>query len=173
MGHHVVQGLKWAMLVPQGPFAKVSRPRGAKAKGVRYEKDLAGAFGPAVQHGQWIKFEDRHGIGFAQPDILLPLGGELFILESKYTWVPEGHTQIEQLYRPLLECVFSSNKIYGLVVCKVLTQWAKQRATIVSSLDDGLEVARVRRPCALHWIGVGPLFRPPARAPLSAQALGI
>lgn len=171
MGHRIVRGLKWAELAQQGPPGLgVKRPRGAKREGLRYEAAIASAFGPLAKHGQWIKFEDQNGLGWAQPDILFPHLGELYILEAKYTWVPEAHTQIELLYKPLLECIFS-RRAFGIVICKVLTIVAK-RHEIVNTIDRAMAVAPASVP-VLHWIGSGPLFASPTGRPLSPSAIGV
>lgn len=171
MGHRVVKGLRWARLDDCGPGFGPSRPRGAKRAGVKYEKDLAHAFHGAAKHGQWIKFEDQNGIGFAQPDILFPSGEELFVIESKYTWVPEACTQIAFLYKPLLECIYPTAKIWGIVTCKVLTQWGAKQQVVCSNLDDAMVLARTGKMPVLHWIGTGPLRA--GRAKAVASDLGL
>lgn len=158
MGHRVIKGLKWARLDEIGPGFGVSRPRGAKRAGIKYEKDLADAFHGKAAHGKWIKFEDQNGIGFAQPDILFPFNVELFIVESKYTWVPEASTQISLLYKPLLEYIYSSNKICGIVACKVITQFGATRQVVCSNMEQAINLSRNGQIPVLHWLGSGPLF---------------
>lgn len=172
MGHRVVKGLKWARLTPDGPFsAGIKRPRGAKREGLRYEKQIAQAFGPTAKHGQWITFEDKNGLGWAQPDLLFPKGNELFVLEAKYTWVPEAHTQIGQLYLPLLEAVFESSKIFGIVMVKSLRPEAK-RHFICSTMERAMEIARLSGECpVMQWLGTGPLWAGASRAQLVAKEL--
>ncbi len=173
MSHRVVKGLKWARLDDVGPGFSASRARGAKRAGLKYEKDLAKAFGPKAAHGRWIKFEDQNGIGFAQPDILYPNGKELFIVESKYTWVPEAHTQIALLYQPLLECIYADAKIFGIVACKVLTQFGAAKRVVCSDMDQAMNFARGGEVPILHWIGTGPLWPGRLRGLLSPAALGL
>lgn len=174
MGHRVVKGLKWARLSPDGPFASgIKRPRGAKREGLRYEKQIANAFAGTAKHGQWITFEDKNGLGWAQPDILFPKGNELFVLEAKYTWVPEAHTQIGQLYLPLLEAVFESSRIFGIVMVKALVPAAK-RHFICSTMERAMEIARMSGEApVMQWLGTGPLWATGGRAALVVKELGL
>ncbi len=175
MGHRVVKGLKWARLSPEGPFsAGVKRPRGAKRAGLQYERAIANAFGATAKHGQWIAFEDKNGLGWAQPDLLFPKGLELFVLEAKYTWVSEAHSQIGQLYRPLLEAIFESSRIYGIVMVKALIPLAR-RHYICSTMERAMEIARLEREefPILQWLGTGPLWANGGRAQLVAKELGL
>ncbi len=174
MGHRVVKGLKWARLSPDGPFASgVKRPRGAKRAGLQYERAIANAFGTTAKHGQWIAFEDKNGLGWAQPDILFPKGLELFVIEAKYTWVPEAHSQIGQLYQPLLEAVFESSRIHGIVMVKSLRPEAK-RHFICSTMERAMEVARLAGEAPiLQWLGTGSMWATGGRAGLVAKELGL
>lgn len=155
-GHRVIDGLKWAQRDDEGPRFGRSRARGRKAAGIKYEKSLASAL-PVALHGQWIRFGDRNGLGFAQPDFLLELGDRMVVLETKYTWVAEGHSQIELLYRPLVEEIWGK-PVLGIVVAKVLTPDCRQ-LPVFGSLDKALEAGlQGARSVVWHWIGSGPLF---------------
>ncbi len=129
-----------------------SRPRGKKAAGLRYERELARGLAGA-KHGQWFEYLDAHGPGYCQPDILLETGLGIAVLESKYTWTPVGHRQIAQLYKPVVEAVYRK-RVFGIVVCKVLTgatppDWVcRDLATAIGRACDG-------SPTVLHWIGAG------------------
>lgn len=145
-----VKGLKWAEARDAGPFGR-SRPRGAKALGVRYERNLAKAL-PGWRHGQWIEFEDQNGRGWAQPDFIHQFGRKLVVLEAKYSWVPEAIGQLELLYRPLCEAIWG-REVLGFVVCKNLVPGVKGR--IWSDLSE--MIAGGKPLDCLHWIGAGPL----------------
>lgn len=119
--------------------------------GLRYERSVAKAL-PLAQHGQWIEFEDSAGRGWAQPDFLLRFEDKALILETKYTWVAEGHSQIELLYRPLIERLFEL-EVVGLVVCRTLVPEAPASSATI-------EEALIRRRNVVQWIGVGPLLQP-------------
>lgn len=151
MSHRVVKGLKWARFSAEGPGWPKARPRGAKAAGLRYERELVKQF-KGAQAGKWIEFEDQNGRGFAQPDLFFILRGEVVCLEAKLRWVPEGHSQGELLYKPLLEEIFRL-PCRVVVVCKVLTPWVP-RERVFSRLADALRGGQSSSP-VLHWIGTG------------------
>jgi len=153
MSHRAIEGLRWARFAAQGPFEAPRRVRGAKAQGLRYEKALAHALRGA-EWGRWIEFEDRNGHGWAQPDLFFALREEIVVLEAKYTWVAEGHSQGELLYKPLLEHLFRK-KCRVVVVCKVLTPLTP-RGRVFGRLEDAVR-ASAGGSCVLHWIGTGGL----------------
>lgn len=161
--HRVVREVKWAELRDEGPGFGVKRARGAKAAGLRYERALAKAL-PGARHGQWIEFFDANGHGWAQCDFLLSRRGELVVLEAKYSWVVEGHLQLELLYLPLLEKVLGQRPL-GIVVCKNLTPTSPRAS---AGLDDAIARARRGGRSVLHWIGVGPLSLAGEGVPLGA-----
>lgn len=153
--HRVISGLKWARGLEARPSViPVGRPRGAKRHGVKYERDFAKALGPVAWHGKWFEFMDVNGHGWCQPDFVLRVGDSLIVLEAKYTWVPEGHSQIDQLYKPVLEGAFGL-RVSGIVVCKNLT---KEAPMATDSLADAVQQALLGRRVVLHWIA-GPVSR--------------
>jgi len=174
MGHRVVVGLKWARPCGRPGCIPRSRPRGAKAQGVRYERALAKAL-PAARHGQWWEFEDRNGLGFCQTDLIWEADGRMVVLEVKYTWVWSGHTQLEQLYRPVVEAATGMG-VSGIVVCKNLIPEIPRTVHVTGELGAALGLAKAGALCALHWLGLGPpmgvAFRAPAVS-LPADALGL
>lgn len=147
-----VQGLRWATLCDRPTCIPVSRPRGAKAAGLRYERMLAKAM-PEALRGQWFEFEDQNGRGFCQTDLLLPITfGRVAVLECKYTWTWEGLTELEQLYLPVVREALKKDVI-GLMVCKKLTPNSGQ---VSGSLGEALQAAAGGKPAVWHWIsGVG------------------
>lgn len=150
-----IKGLVWARPLAKRPskLPKARAKRGAKAAGLRYERSLAEAL-PLAAHGVWFEFEDSGGLGWCQPDLLLPTAFGLAVLEAKYTWVPEGHRQVGGLYIPVLERCYPSKPVFGLVVCKVLTP-ATPRQAICRDLPTALYRAASGLPTVLHWIGAG------------------
>lgn len=145
-----ISGLLWAGVCERPRSIPVSRPRGRKAAGVRYERELAKAL-PAALHGQWFQFQDRNGPGHCQTDLLLETDQGLAILEAKYTWTEHGHRQIEGLYKPVLIKAFR-REVLGLVVCRVLTPDVA-RGEVCSDLPTALARAASGRRTVLHWIG--------------------
>jgi hypothetical protein len=152
--HRKIEQLVWAAARDVGPFGeRKRRPRGAKGLGVKYEADLAAALPRAVR-GQWFEFLDRNGRGWCQTDLLLRVDDSLVVLEAKHTWTLTGHSQIELLYRPILEKI-GKFPVLGIVVCKHLLPEMPVR--VARTLDEALVLARRRQPVALHWIGSGRL----------------
>ncbi len=154
MSHRVVRGLKWAREAEKAPFGK-PRGRGAKRFGINYEKALAKAL-PQALNGVWYEFCDSAGMGFAQPDLITQLDETLIVLEAKYTWVPEAQTQINLLYKPILEMVHGQ-RVVGIVVCKALVPGI--RAPITGNFEEAIRLALGGASPVFQWLGVGPLFR--------------
>jgi len=118
--HHVPVGLLWVESAPSGPPRLVqSKPRGAKAAGLRYERSVAKAI-PGAVHGPWFRYADQTGSHWCQPDFYKLLPEAVLVLEAKLTWTPNGHQQIFQLYSPVLGKFFN-RPVHGIVVCKNLT----------------------------------------------------
>lgn len=167
--HRFVSQLRWAQCAAKGPFDKPRRISGRKRAGLKYESDLAKRL-PQALHGQWINFADANGPGWAQPDFLVEFAfsDAMLILETKYTWVAEAYSQIEHLYKPLVEHIWRK-PAFGVVVAKVLTPDCKA-LPVYRSLDEAALAACSEGKTVLwHWIGSGPLFsqqvtEAPARA---------
>lgn len=155
-GYRVIEGLLSARASDRPQGMPKSRARGAKAAGLRYERELARAL-PQAKHGQWWQFVDRNGPGYCQTDLLLKTELGLFVLEVKYTWTLAGHGQLSKLYRPVVEKALGQP--VGLVqVCKKLLP-ETPRQTIRLSLKEALALAASGAPAVLSWIGgsLGPL----------------
>ena len=150
-----VEGLRWARPLAGWPSGiPHSRPRGAKALGLRYERALARAL-PSAQHGRWWEYEDANGHGLCQTDLIIDLGARVLVLESKLRWVAEGHAQVELLYRPVLERALAK-PVFGGVVCKTLVPEARSAGVqVVGDLRSFAEVAEAGGRAVLHWPGTG------------------
>lgn len=156
----IIRGLIWAQPCERPKNIPKSRPRGRKAAGLKYERDLACGLKMSIVgkvpiwHGQWFKFEDSRGTGVCQTDIVLRTPVGIAILESKYTWTEAGHAQIDRLYVPVLEAANPGVPAFGFVVCKVLTsdvkpEWVcRDLATAIRRSSAGLRTV-------LHWVGAG------------------
>lgn len=137
-----------------------SRPRGRKAAGLRYERNLADGLRVALTgvyplwHGQWFRFLDQNGVGVCQPDILLKTPVGTAILESKYTWTPNGHLQLDKLYIPVVEKAYRGTPAFGIVVCKVLTPDVDP-SWVTRDLNSAIARASAGLKTVLHWIGSG------------------
>lgn len=148
-----IKGLVQAVPCPRPSCIPKSRPRGRKAAGLKYERDLAAGVPHAI-HGQWFKFVDLNGGGYCQPDIMIRTQVGIAILESKYTWTEAGHLQVERLYVPVVEKANPGVPAFGLVVCKVLTP-AVDRDWVCRDLRSALARAASGLKTVLHWTGAG------------------
>jgi len=164
MSHRRILGLKWAAPDDKGPGFGPNRSKGAKALGRRFEASLQRSLSKDFIRGQWFRFEDSNGLGWCQPDFLLRGAHAVLVLEAKYTWCPEGHSQVEMLYKPVLELVWKL-PVYGVQICKVLVPEARQWATICPDLGSALAAARLGRRVCIAWqpntplkIGAAPPF---------------
>ena len=159
MVSRVIEGLKWAKRLESRPSnIPVGRPRGAKLEGLRYERGLAKALGTKAEHGVWFEYEDKRGKRPCQPDFLCKLGKKLVILETKYSWVLDGHRQLECLYRPVVEAALGLPTM-GVVVCKRLTTGIPSWVKVRLSLEEALEEAEQRRTAVWHYLGGVPQLR--------------
>ena len=151
MAHRKVKGLQWACQLAGRPkIIPLGRPRGVKALGLRYERALARAV-PMAKHGLWFEFLDANGPGFCQPDLVIEGQEAVLVLEVKLSWVPDGHTQIEELYRPVLAAC-CKKPVYGVQVTRNLRP-GMGAVTVVGSLQEAVAEAKAGRLVCWHWLG--------------------
>jgi len=138
----------------------------SKKEGLRYEKELATQLasrdvhsqtGLHVTHGPWFEYWDSRGSHFCQPDILLraDIGSPIFVLECKRSLTGEAFRQLEELYVPILECVYEA-KVFGFVVTKNLRQLpAPPVPLVVGTLREALRrvISGPVVPIVFHWLG--------------------
>lgn len=168
--HRVVQGLLWATPVAEGPWGP-GRARGAKAMGLRFERQVAAAI-PGAIHGQWFKFEDTNGVGFAQPDLLLGLGHRtVAILECKYSWVAEGHTQMELLYAPIVWAALRPDRLVFVQICRNLRPGASAGIQVCGTLEEALRAA-ARGRAVWHWPAKAPALTGFGAKPFQFASIG-
>jgi hypothetical protein len=118
-------------------------------EGLKYERAFAAALlenFPSAQHGQWWKFEDAGGIGWAQTDLFLP--EENVVVEVKLTLSLQGLAQLENFYVPLLECA-TGERPRAILVTKNLRP-VVPRERIYSSWAECVS-AKGGTPI-LHWL---------------------
>jgi len=157
-----VAGLRWAEWTSCPPFAAAPRRRtGPQKAGLAFQRNATRALahlGTALHAGPWIRFEDRNGPGFAQPDILLAGTSTFLVLECKLKFTPSAILQLDALYRPLLEALVPSTPIRRAVLCKYLTPQAKAlipRPALEVWWDD---IPHSGSCAILSWNGQGRLF---------------
>ena len=141
-------------VLPERPGCiPLSRPRGSKAAGLRYERELVKGL-KVAKHGLWIEWEDSAGKHFCQPDIICKFKNQVAVLECKYTWTREGHEQLG-LYVPLVERLVGQ-KVKGIVVCKKLLS-SMPRVQVFGDLESCLGVEGSQ--AVWHYIGGVPRVR--------------
>ncbi len=154
-GPRKIKGLLSAIACVRPPFIPISRPRGVRAVGLRYERALAKALAPNVgmKSGQWFYFTDSLGPGYCQPDIIIPLADCTLIIECKLSNYAEGVAQLRNLYIPIITAAYARRAI-GIVTCRHLSR-ATNIKQVCASLDEALLRARSDEIPLLHWLGRG------------------
>lgn len=139
-GHRQISKLKTATALLERPSAiPQSRPRGAKAAGIRFEKAVFEALCGGIR-GQWFSFEDENGWGYCQPDIIYPFLPDFFaVIEVKYTLVPGAHQKLSNLYLPVVSKALKAPAA-GVVIVKNLDP-RYRRGKIYTDLRAAAEVS--------------------------------
>lgn len=140
MSHRNISGLTYAARAVC-PFPDHSRARGAKALGLRYERAIGWELPDDAEHNPWFSFHDANGRGHCSPDYMFLAQGTMVLIECKYTWVPEAHTQLSQLYAPVVERALGYPTI-GIVVCRNLIPAMPKHLQVCSSLAQALAIAK-------------------------------
>ena len=119
----------WARLLDEQPaFITRRRARGAKARGVTYERKaheylqerLIGLPQVDYHKSPWIEFKDTFGVRYCQPDaFILDLEHKhLCVVEVKYRHSEEAWWQLWRLYIPLAKKLYEGFACGALEVCK-------------------------------------------------------
>ena len=127
---NIIRGLRWAKALDGRPnFLNSPKIKGIQRAGLIYENRIANylqaMYGKDVIHGQWYSFEDRRGLGWCQPDIIiLPSRTRKYILviECKLKATKKAWVQLNYLYRPILERLYPQVDIRLLQVVKNLNK---------------------------------------------------
>lgn len=150
--HRIIEGLEWAEPA-RNPYGKTPKtPRGAKGAGLRFERQVASGI-TGARTGRWFVFRDANGTGYCSPDIILATAQGLIVLECKLSDTPHAFSQIERLYKPVLQMVFR-RPVAGIVVAKHLRAHT-DTALVVEDLRSALKFLRDRPGSVpiLHWMG--------------------
>ena len=139
---NIIRGLRWAKALDERPgFISSPRIKGIQRAGLIYENRIANymkaLYGDKVLHGQWYHFEDRRGLGWCQPDIIiLPNRSHKFILviECKLKATRKAWVQLNYLYRPILERLYPQVEIRLVQVVKNLNKNLK--LDLIDTLDE-------------------------------------
>lgn len=145
--------LHYARTCARPPCIPITRPRGAKGAGLRFERAIARAL-PGATRGQWFEFEDFYGHGYCQTDFLWDTGKSIIVVESKLTDTPAAPAQLRELYIPVVERAFGK-RTYGLIIVKNLMAETDKRLVC-----DSVAIAVTRLDACIpivHWLGRGTL----------------
>lgn len=149
-------GLQYAAMCLRPAHIPKSRPRGAKAAGIRYEKALAAAI-PRADWGQWFEFRDLNGPGHCQTDLIIVGTKRVVIIECKLTEVEHGRTQLQELYFPIAKMVWPDKKPLGIVAARHLSK-EYELSRVETTLKGAMERAeRQGEIPTLHWMERMPL----------------
>jgi hypothetical protein len=154
MASRIIAGLSYAACCLRPANIPKSRPRGARAAGLRYEKALAAAV-PGAIAGQWFEFFDANGPGHCQTDLLIVGKRRVVVIEAKLSDVEGGRRQIESLYIPVVRAVWPELKPLGIVAVRHLGRELDE-SRVVNTLEEAVRAAEEFVP-TLHWIERTPL----------------
>lgn len=133
-------------------FVSKSRARGARARGIRYEKSVQELFRERYTHyiaAPWFKYTLRTNstrINYAQPDGLLvdPSTGVVTIVEIKYAHVPDAYFQLVDKYLPLVQKFFEARDVdWQYALCEVV-RWYDVATEFPCAVTLWKDVATVR-----------------------------
>lgn len=162
--HRIVEGLRDAHVSGRPLGLPETRPRGVKRDGLRYEQHFAKALATwALQYprwhciaGMWFMYSDVSGKGYCQPDVYLETPDHVFIFECKLTDTRQAVSQLNKLYRPVLQAALKK-PTYGIVVTRHLTP-ESSRVDVVDTIAAALLNARGFGGLPiLHWRERSPL----------------
>ncbi len=153
MGHRIIAGLQTASTCGKpSNIPLVSRLRGTKRLGLKYEKDFGKALAARYPRnciaGQWFRFIDANGHGYCQPDLLVKKPDEVILFECKLTDTEKGRSQLARLYFPVVQHVFGL-PVRGVVVTRHLSK-ETEIALVTDLLDTAISSPRDVIP-TLHW----------------------
>lgn len=139
--HHIINGLKSATFTSESPWKQEPKLKGSCAKGKTYERTIyrrlkAILNEDCIFYNKWIRFEDKTGTHFAQPDIFIVCPSKIFLLEVKRTQTLEAELQLKFLYKPLLEYLFPSKEVFCVQVCKNLRTRPKNEINALREARD-------------------------------------
>ena len=151
----------------------LSKPKGIRAVGLRFEKALHKALSGSI-HGQWWEFKDACGYGLCQTDLIYPFHlqpgpATIAVIEVKYTLVPGAHSKLSSLYIPVVQRA-TNCLVAGIVVVKNLDPRFR-RGKIFTSLKPAVDAALdTGYPSLIQWSGQNLLHDQAARSDAPAYS---
>ena len=92
----------------QPAWVRRSRPTGAKAAGLRFERALARAL-PRAVHSQWFHYLGQDGPAWCQTDLLLIGAKTVVVIEAKLGDYAGAQMQLGVLYLPVLAAAYPTS----------------------------------------------------------------
>ena len=124
--YHKVQSLHSVRLLQTSPWGgKSPKLKGCRAKGKTYERTVARLLARSLDssaelfYNQWIAFTDSTGSHYCQPDLYIVLPSYVLLLEVKLTQTESAEGQMSELYKPVLEALYS-RPVVMVQICKNL-----------------------------------------------------
>lgn len=145
--------VEWAKTCSRPQCIPVSRPRGAKAQGLRYERLLARAW-PQATHGQWWSYATGGCQKFCQTDLLLVGPKAALIVEVKLSWTPRARQSLDEVYIPVVSTALE-RPTFGFTATQHLRKGMS--GVVLSDLDEALEAALRGWNVIWHWLPGTPL----------------
>lgn len=151
--YHKIVNLRNVQILKNSPWAgKQPRLKGNRAKGKTYERTILRCLKRAflepdrIHYNEWLGYTDASGSNFCQPDIYVVLPSYVLLLEVKLTQTEDAEIQLRDLYRPLLEALYS-RPVVMVQVCKNLRY---KPINAISSLREACEPGKLY---TYHCIG--------------------
>lgn len=150
--HRVIRRLQWAEPLKARPATiPLSRPRGAKAAGLRFERALAKHLFEGA-HGVWFEFRDENGHGYCQPDHLYSfLPSFIAVIEVKYTLVLEAYSKLRDLYLPVVSKAMKCPTVGIIIVRNLLPGITSEVYTDLPAAAVAADISDY--PALVHWRG--------------------
>ena len=118
-------GITNSSFVPQPSFVKRQKVRGAKARGLSYQRKVGAylqqLFGDRCKVGAWIRFYNSSGGHYCQPDAIITdhSRNQIIVVETKLKHTSDAWWQLRELYEPITKHLFGS-KIWRFAVCEIV-----------------------------------------------------
>jgi hypothetical protein len=156
MKSRIIHNLQRAEFARHPPTFRAIARRGTRHQGIKYEEAVSAAL-PTASRGIWFKYWDDNGVGYCQPDLVLPHHtGHIWVLEVKRTDCIGARRQLAHLYIPIVENVYKLPAI-GIVVAKYVSIDTPEEL-LCTNLLAAIEMAKSGRFPTLHWDGKGALM---------------
>ncbi len=166
--HKAARATSFRIIAPPITYAKmldsrplcipIGRPRGVKAKGIRYENIVGRALlerfpKHGISLGQWFEYCDVNGRGYCQVDVLIyRVADDSYVAcEIKLTDTPSAQQQLQLLYLPVIQAA-TNRRVSAMIIARNVTPQSRDihddfRNAVRASIDGIVPV--------WHFLGRG------------------